>query len=202
MWVKIYSLLLSAVFALSFLWTYRTFDITCNQIYHSMKSFSNYAVKYFSFEIPDFTSTKVKDIIPKEKINTTTWNMIKIWTWQVLSTTWTNLTWTVKSKSDNITFSDVLSTKFWKNILINQIMENKKALDKNLCEMIVQNIKEKYNKPHFQVTVLFFMFLLFYPFIRIILYILAIINFIAFKLTNVMKLYRFKKVVEDVEIIE
>jgi hypothetical protein len=77
-----------------------------------------------------------------------------------------------------------LKIDFWKNVLVNQIMENKKILDKNICQIIVSNIKEKYSKPGFQFTVMFLLFLLFYPFIRLFLYILAIINFFMFKLMN------------------
>jgi len=192
MWVKMFSLLLSLVFALSFLWTYRSFDITCNQIYNNIKKASNYSVKYFEIELPDIQDKKVKDVLTIwEKPQLNTWDNI-INTWNIEKFNWIQ----------NLKFKDLLSIDFWKNIVINQVMENKKVLDKWLCETIVQNIKDKYNKPQFQFTVLFFIFLLFYPFIRILLYILAIINFIAFKLMNIMKLYKFKLSVEDVETIE
>jgi len=199
-----FSLLLSLVFALSFLGTYRTFNITCDQIYNTIKKASNYTMKYFKIELPDIKDKKVKDVLPIKDNKISTLNLtgnniesintgdIHIYTWATEKFDWIQ----------NLKLKDLLSIDFWKNIVINQVMENKKILDKGLCETIVQNIKEKYNKPQFQFTVMFFIFLLFYPFIRLFLYILAVINFIAFKLMNLMQLYRFRKVVDDVEIIE
>ncbi len=179
MWIKMYSLTLSLVFAVVFLWTYRTFNLTCNDIYSWMKKISNYALQDFWLKIPDVQNTKLSDVIPHitPNANMSTWNT-------------------------NIKLSSVLSISFWKNAVINQILDNKKILDKNICSIIVWQIKEKYNKPWFQFAVMFLMFLLFYPFVRLILYILAILNLIMFKIMNLLKIYRFKKEVEDVEIIE
>ncbi len=179
MWIKMYSLTLSLVFAVVFLWTYRTFNLTCNDIYSWMKKISNYALQDFWLKIPDVQNTKLSDVIPHitPNANISTWNT-------------------------NIKLSSVLSISFWKNAVINQILDNKKILDKNICSIIVWQIKEKYNKPWFQFAVMFLMFLLFYPFVRLILYILAILNLIMFKIMNLLKIYRFKKEVEDVEIIE
>jgi len=186
MWVKMYSLILSLTFAISFLWTYRSFNITCDQIYDNVKKASNYTLEHFWIKMPNIKDTKVKDIVKtiKPENNIDKWRNIKF-------------DWIEKLK-----FKDIFSISFWKNIVINQIMENKKILDKSLCSTIVENIKEKYNNPHFQFAVLFFIFLLFYPFIRIILYILSIFNLISFKLMNLMHLYKFKIIVEDVESIE
>jgi len=36
---------------------------------------------------------------------------------------------------------------FIKQAIVNQIVSNKKILDKSICEIIVSNIKEKYTKP-------------------------------------------------------
>jgi hypothetical protein len=80
-------------------------------------------------------------------------------------------------------------------------MENKKLLDQNICEIIVSNIKSKYNKPQFQFTVMFLIFMLFYPLIRILIYILALLNVFIFKLMVWSKIYKFETVIEDVEII-
>jgi len=182
MWVKMYSLILSLVFAVTFLWTYRTFDLTCNEIYSWMRKVSNYTLQNFWLKVPEVKRTKVSDIVKhfaNQNNNTFTW-----------------------VNNDNIKLSSVLKISFWKNVLIKQILDNKKILDKNICSLVVWQIKEKYNKPWFQFTVMFLIFLLFYPFIRLILYILAILNLLLFKISNLFKIYKFKKVVEEVEIIE
>ncbi len=179
MWIKMYSLILSLVFAVSFLGTYRTFNLTCDDIYSWIKKVSNYALQNFWLKIPEVKNTKLSDVV------------------QHIDTNQIVLTW-----NDNIKLSSALSISFWKNAIINQILDNKKILDKNICSIIVWQIKEKYDKPWFQFAVLFLMFLLFYPFIRLILYILAILNLITFKILNLLKIYKFKKEVEDVEIIE
>lgn len=192
MWIKMYSLILSLVFAFSFLWTYRTFNVTCSQIYSSISNASNYTMKYFWISMPNVQETKVQDIV--KKINS--WNINLSW--------WTINSWDLNQivNDNKITFSTIISVDFWKNVIVNQILDNKKLLDKNICSIIVWEIKEKYNKPQFQFTVVFLIFLLFYPIIRLILYILAIINLIFFKIMNLWKIYKFKKVLEDVEIIE
>jgi len=182
MWVKMYSLILSLVFAVSFLWTYRTFNLTCNKIYNWIHTISSYTLATFWVNIPNVKHTKVSDIVKNVNTNNLSWNML----------TWVN----------NIKLSSMTNVLFWKNAVINQIVDNKKNLDKNICSLVVWQIKKKYNKPGFQFAVLFFMFLLFYPFIRIILYILAFINFVYFKFMNWVWLYKFKKIVEEVEIIE
>jgi len=179
MWIKIYSLILSLVFAVSFLWTYRTFNLTCDDIYSWIKKVSNYALQNFWLHIPEVKDTKLSDVV--NHIDTTS----KVLSWNV-----------------NIKLSSALEVSFWKNMIINQILDNKKLLDKNICSIIVWQIKEKYNKPWFQFTVMFLIFLLFYPFVKLILYVLAIINLIIFKILNLCKVYSFKKEVEDVEIIE
>ena len=218
MWVKMYSLLLSATFALSFLWTYRSFNLTCDEIYKKVNSASKFVMRNFWVEIPKIKKdTKIKDVINGLKEEKISWNWnISNLSWKVLTNlsgsnnvllSWNTVNQKVSDNQEfkwieNVKFSDLIKLKFWKNIIINQIMENKKILDKSLCKTIVQNIKEKYTNPHFQITVIFLIFLLFYPFIRVFLYILSVINFIWFKMMNWVKIYQFKTIVEDVESIE
>jgi len=122
MWIKMYSLILSLVFAVSFLWTYRTFNLTCDNIYSWMRKVSNYALSNFWLKIPEIKETKVSDMVKKVDTIPLTWET-------------------------NIKLSSVLKVSFWKNVLIKQILDNKKILDKNICSLVVWQIKEKYNKP-------------------------------------------------------
>jgi len=182
MGAKMFSLTLSLVFALAFLGTYRTFNLTCDKIYKWIQKASTFAANYLDIKLPQIKkNVKVKDIIskiPKEN----TGNII--------------LTW------NKISLSTVLNINFWKNAVINQIMENKKILDKNICQIIVSNIREKYNKPWFQFVVMFLIFMLFYPIIRIVIFILAGINWLMFQLSRLAGIYKYTKVVEEVEVIE
>jgi len=179
MWARMFSLTLSLTFALSFLGTYRTFNLTCDQIYDFIQKTSKVAANYFDMHLP----TIKKDVKLKEVIS-------KIWSWNV------------QPQFTGLKLSYLVKPDFWKSVVVNQIMENKKILDKNICQIIVSNIKEKYNRPGFQFTVMFLIFMLFYPLIRLVIFVLALINWIMFQLARFAKIYRYKKVVEEVEMIE
>ena len=182
MGAKMFSLTLSLVFALAFLGTYRTFNLTCDKIYKWIQKASTFAANYLDIKLPQIKKdVKVKDIISKIP-QENTGNI--------------GLTW------NKISLSTVLNINFWKNAVINQIMENKKILDKNICQIIVSNIREKYNKPWFQFVVMFLIFMLFYPIIRIVIFILAGINWLMFQLSRLAGIYKYTKVVEEVELIE
>ena len=187
-WTKIYAMFLSLTFAMAFLWTYRNFGLTCGQISSFTSKVAQHVLKNFWFNSQNINNVKLKDIanyIWKDNINK------KLFTWENLIKTW-----------NNITFWSLISIKFWKNVILNQIVKNKQLLNKSICEIIVWKIKAEYQKPGFQFTVMFLLFMLFYPIIRLFLFILSFINFIFFKLMNLVKIYKFKTVVDDVEIIE
>jgi len=179
MWVKMFSLTLSAVFAFSFLWTYRSFNLTCDQIYDFVKKASQMSANYFWVQLPQVKDVKLKEVV----------NKIQPMTGEVL--TWKKLS-----------LNEALSVSFWKNAVVNQIMENKKLLDKNICQIIVWNIKKMYNKPWFQFSVMFLIFLLFYPLIRLFTFVLAFLNFLMFQLAKWARIYKYTKVLEEVEVLE
>ncbi len=209
-WIKIYTLFLSLTFAVAFLWTYRTFDLTCNQISSSTSQFSNYTMEMFWFSTQSIWETNIQDVVDYIWKNNWLVNMLSWWkldnlSWSML--TWSNLTWENNIENsfkwvENITFWSFLNTDFYKSIVFNQIMENKQILNDNICELVVWKIKEKYQDPKFQFSVMFLLFVLFYPLIRLALFIFSLINFIFFKLMNLVKIYKFKTVVDDVESIE
>lgn len=182
MWWKMFSLTISLVFALSFLWTYRTFNLTCDKIYTGIQKASTFAANYFDIKLPKLSKdVKVKDVISKIG-STSSWNVVFTW--------------------NRIWLSQALSFSFWKNVVINQIMANKKILDKNICQIIVSNIREKYNKPGFQFVVMFLIFMLFYPIVRVVILLLAVINWFMFQLSRLAWIYKYVKIVEEVEMIE
>lgn len=203
-WTKIYALFLSLSFSVAFLWTYRSFDLTCTQISSFTSNFSKHIFTKVWMQSHNIDNLKLKDIanyIWKDKSNK---NLL---TWDNLINTWSNLSWNILSWDrikdiKNITFWSIVSIDFWKNVILNQIMENKTLLDKNVCNIIVWKIKTEYHKSGFQFTVMFLLFMLFYPIIRLFLFILSFINFIFFKLMNLSKIYKFKTIVDDVEVIE
>lgn len=236
MWVWTYTLFLSSTFALSFLWTYRTFDLTCSQIYNQMSNFSQYAMSHLWFssdQKTDKNKQAIVNILNPNHIKNASLKDVAEYIWwpstawtsgldtkkTVLSTSWVylswlNLSWSIWNVSnsvknwnidfkwiDKMTFWILIDIKFRKWIIFNQIMENKQLLNENMCEIVVKNIKSKYELPSFQITVLFLMFMLFYPFIRIFLTILAILNAIAFWLMSLVRIYKFETVSEDVETI-
>lgn len=195
-WTKIYTLFLSITFAVVFLWTYRTFNLTCPQLSSFTTNFSKHILQKIWFKSHNISKIKLKDVANY------IWKDEKILTWEKVILSWTNLTWNNIKTNWNITFWNLFSIAFLKNVILNQIMQNKKLLEKNVCEIIVWKIKDEYQKPWFQFAVIFLMFMLFYPIIFLILFILSFLNLIWFKLMNLAKIYKFKTVVEDVEVIE
>jgi len=64
MGARMFSLILSLVFALSFLGTYRTFNLTCDQIYDFVQKSSKIAANYFDIKLPQLKKdVKVKEVI-------------------------------------------------------------------------------------------------------------------------------------------
>lgn len=226
MWIWTFSLFLASTFALSFMWTYRTFDLTCDKIFQQLSNLSQYTLKYFGFssDPSHIQQAKLKDIAeyiwwPQANLSWSnlTWNLSLpatnaltwiVTSWAIASGNTAVVTETDKTSNgdfkwiDHLTFESVINIDFRKWIILNQIMENRQLLNENMCELVVSNIKSKYQNSEFQITVLFMMFILFYPFIRIFLFIISIVNLVFFGIMMSLKIYRYRTVSEDVYIIE
>ncbi len=179
MWSRLFSMILSLVFALTFFWTYKTFDLTCDKFYSLLENTSNIAKHYLNIHFPKIKKDiKVKDFF-----------------WKILN-------WKNENQFNDIKLSYLVDPLFWKVMIANQIVENKKILDKKFCQIIIFNIKNKYTKPWFQFSVMFLMFMLFYPIIRFVIFLLSFVNYILFHFAIFLRIYKYKKIVDDVEIIE
>ena len=79
------------------------------------------------------------------------------------------------------------------------------AVDENtkvslwICDLILKKIEKLYEHPGVQFAIVFLMWLLLYPFVRIAFWIVTAIGFALFKLLYLLRVYRKKKVVKEVE---
>jgi hypothetical protein len=67
---------------------------------------------------------------------------------------------------------------------------------------MITQIKERYNKPSFKLSVILLISLLLWPFLRFSLFIIGVLNVILFKILTFIRVYRFVLKLEEVEEIE
>ncbi len=90
----------------------------------------------------------------------------------------------------------------FKDKIIDQVLADKKLIDSWVCNYIIDEIWKRYNKPQFKFSVIVLLWFLIFPFVRIFFFILWIINLLIFKLFNILWVYKFVKIKEEVEIID
>lgn len=98
------------------------------------------------------------------------------------------------SKDNQKNFWDILKLNVFDNFI-----KDKETLDSKICEFLIQEIKVRYNDPSFKISVVIFMFILFWPFLRIVFFIISFFNLLFFKLLNILRVYKFQTVTDEVE---
>lgn len=84
--------------------------------------------------------------------------------------------------------------EYVKSLIIDQVVKDNSFVNQGVCELIVKQIQDKYTNPVFQTSVILLLFLLISPFVRLLIFIVATLSFIVFKILNLLRIYRFKKV--------
>lgn len=192
--VSLFSLFLSFSYSFMFLAKYDRFNLNCDILYSSVSKFidvlsrplklsaqeaNNLKNKLFSFK-----QTKVKDII--------------YWSWDI-GLSWSIVSWDFKKISSNWIIWKIEQLKYE---LLDKTLNDKKIVDQWVCNFFVEQIKQRYNKPSFKISVILLLTLLLWPFLRFVLFVLSIINFVLFKIFNFIGIYKFTKRLEEIEEIE
>ena len=92
--------------------------------------------------------------------------------------------------------------EYYKGVLIDQVMSDKKLVDQWVCNYIVEQIQQRYSKPNFQISVVVLLFVLLLPFVKLIFWLVGIIGFVLFQLAKWCKIYTFEIDREPVEKIK
>lgn len=68
-----------------------------------------------------------------------------------------------------------------------------------ICDLILKRIEKLYEHPWFQFAIVFLMRLLLYPFVRVVFWVVTAVGFGLFELLYVLRVYKTKKVMKEVE---
>jgi len=117
----------------------------------------------------------------------------QIYTWETIETL--TETW-----ADNKEFIWLLGTvDMYSQRFLSQIMNDNSTINKWLCDYLIDEIAQRFNKPVFQFSAILLMFILLSPLIRILVLLIEIIIFIILKLCFVLWMYTYTKQLEEVE---
>lgn len=99
---------------------------------------------------------------------------------------------------------DLLIQKFntYKKNIIDQTLKDNSTVNMGICDYLLGQVNTIYENPAFKASVILLMFLIFYGFIRIVFWIMTGVAFILFKILFVLKVYRIKRVLKEVEDLE
>lgn len=102
---------------------------------------------------------------------------------------------------------DINSWLLWKinelkDMVISQLLKDKRFIDKGICSFMVEQISERYNKPNFKFSVVLLITILFFPFVRILFFVICLFNYLVFRLLKIIWVFKTIKVTKEVEQID
>gem|GEM_PF-3227600 len=93
----------------------------------------------------------------------------------------------------------MIDKEFWKAGILNQLVKDKKLVDKTFCQIMIDNISDKYDDPTFKLSVILLLFILFYPFLKLLFFFISFLNYLLFMLLRLARVYKFQRITEEVE---
>jgi len=181
-WWYIFTVFVSITYSFALAWMYRQFPFSCEDLSKSSDSVIDFFVKPFKiwFQKAEEIKTQTQDFLTAN-LKDTIFKKIKI--------------------SDNQTWSKNIIDEY-RDIIINQVFEDNRSINIWICDYMLWEINKRYNKPAFQFSLIFLMYLLLYPFLRIIFWIMTAIWIFLFKILLKLNIYKIKKVLKEVEELE
>lgn len=106
----------------------------------------------------------------------------------------------IQKLSTETTFID----KVWeyKKNFIDQALHDNTAVNRGICDYVLNAINTIYANPWFKTSVIVLMFLLLYGFVRIVFWVMTGIAFLIFKILLRSRIYHIKTVLKEVEDLE
>ena len=102
-------------------------------------------------------------------------------------------------KYNDFKISYLIDKEFWKAGILNQLVKDKKLVDKTFCQIMIDNISDKYDDPTFKLSVILLLFILFYPFLKLLFFFISFLNYLLFMLLRLARVYKFQRITEEVE---
>jgi len=216
-WVGIFSLFVAVSYSFMFVARYPTFNLTCDVLYTNLNLFIDTLATPWKLWVQQantlrnslnkFYNTKVQDII------WFSWDVSEHLSWLNFSgnlLSWLNISWDnisgVNNILDNLKTNKESNNKtlFGKienlrNDLVYQVLTDRKNMDKWMCNFVIDKIASVYGKPSFIFSIIVSLSLLLWSFIRVMMLFIWIINFLIFKIMILTKIYKFQKIMDEVE---
>jgi len=189
----VFSVCISIAYSLFLIGGKTNFVLDCDVLNNASNKFVDYFAKPFKLWIQE-----VKTV--KDKI----WNFFDTDFSDVLNA-WKELSSVNNYSSPDLENSEnslIQKTKSQLSSLQNKIdtmLQDNTVVNLGICEFLVNQIKEKANNPIFQFSVLVLMFLVLMPFVRIAFRTISIISYLLFKVLFWLKVYKIRKVQQEVE---
>ncbi len=180
-WWYIFTVFTTITYSLVLIGMYSQFPFNCQNLSQA------------SSNVVDFFTNPFKIWIEKA-------NQIKNDSASFFSANW----WSVLSKKTQINWDSKITTIIndSKEQMIGQLFKDNTSVNMWICDYILWQINDRYNKPVFQFSLILLMYLLFYPFLRIIYWLMSIISILLFKSLLWLKVYKIQKVMKEVEEIK
>ncbi len=177
-WWYIFTVFTTITYSFALIWMYSQFPFKCEDLSRA----SNSVVDFFTnpFKIWLETANQIKDET-QLFFDTSLWNTL----------------WKTTSINTQTTIGSLISD--YRERIVNQVVKDNKSINMWICDYVLWEINNRYNKPVFQFSLILLMYLLFYPFLRIIFWIMSIIWIVIFKILLWLKAYNIKKVLKEVE---
>jgi len=189
-----FTALMTISYSILSLGVFKEFTLTCDELYSYSDDVLTYISSPFALGIDQITTIQ-KNIQELWSLSLQEFIGAKnqIYTWETIETL--TETW-----ADNKEFIWLLGTvDMYSQRFLSQIMNDNSTINKWLCDYLIDEIAQRFNKPVFQFSAILLMFILLSPLIRILVLLIEIIIFIILKLCFVLWMYTYTKQLEEVE---
>jgi hypothetical protein len=177
-WWYLFTITTAITYSFALVWMYSQFPFNCN----NLSSASDRIIWIFTQPLEKWI----------DKVNE-----IKNNTQQLLQDSLEKIIMKDMPKNVDLNISDFIVE--YKQILIDQVIQDNSSINLWICEYILSEINKRYDKPVFQFSSILLMYLLFYPFLRIIYWIISLIWSVIFQLLFFLKVYKIEKIQKEIE---
>lgn len=203
--------------------TYSKFTLTCDQIYSYSDEFTEKFTKPFELgidqvehikeKIAETSTLSVREVLGLPESEQTHNEPQQVPEEQVFMTPVSGFITTQNTSQESILTNEetVLTgasngllgrVEILKQRLVDQVMQDQDFVNNGICDVLISSIKDRFDKPVFQFSVIVLMYLLLYPIIRLIIFIMEFISLAIIGLLRLTKTYTFITKKEEVEDIQ
>ncbi len=188
-WGYIFTLLITTAYSFALVWMFQKFPFTCEWLRSASNKMRVFIEKPFSF-----WSTKI--------VENQTWDS-SIYTGSTLDDKIKNILSDVKDVnilvgSWNTLEPIIFQINQWKTDTIDQIVLQQESYSIKVCEILLEEINNKYGLKEFRLSVILLSYFLLFGFVRIAIFIISFVSFIIFKILYLFGLYKITKQTKEV----